>query len=277
MATYAIGDLQGCYDPLRRLLDTVSFDPAEDTLWCVGDLVNRGPNSLEVLRLLRSLGSSAVCVLGNHDLALLAVAAGLKQPRLKDTFHAVLEAPDRDELLRWLRYRPLLHHDAALGFTMVHAGLAVQWDLELALSCAGELETTLRGPECGMFLVQMFGDEPRCWDDGLTGAERLRFITNCLTRMRFCEPDGTLCLHHKGSPGSQPPHLMPWFHVPGRKNRDLKIVFGHWGALGYYQEPGIFALESGCGWGKQLIAMCLEAPQRLFSVDCHEIRELQAS
>jgi bis(5'-nucleosyl)-tetraphosphatase (symmetrical) len=260
MAVYAIGDIQGCYDPLLRLLDLLRFDPATDTLWLVGDLVNRGPQSVEVLRLVHSLGERAVVVLGNHDLTLLAVAAGQVKPKRKDTFHTILDAPDRGELLDWLRRRPLLHHDAALGFTMIHAGLPPQWDLALAQRCAVELEAILRGPDCEAFLARMFGGEPRCWRDDLAGYDRLRFTVNVLTRMRFCTADGTLSFTEKGPPGSQEPGLLPWFAVPGRRNADLNLVFGHWAALGYYRAPGIYALDSGCVWGNRLTAIRLDEP-----------------
>ena len=198
MAVYAIGDIQGCHDPLRRLLDLLRFDPAADTLWLVGDLVNRGPRSVEVLRLLHGLGERVVAVLGNHDLTLLAVAAGRVKPKRKDTFHSILDAPDRAELLDWLRRCPLLHHDPALGFTMVHAGLPPQWDLALAQGCAAEVEGVLRGPLCDEFLGRMFGGEPCRWRDNLTGYDRLRFTVNALTRMRFCAEDGTLSFSEKG-------------------------------------------------------------------------------
>lgn len=260
MAVYAIGDIQGCYDPLRRLLDLLRFDPATDHLWLVGDLVNRGPRSVEVLRLVHGLGERAVVVLGNHDLTLLAVAAGQVKPRRKDTFHTILDAPDRDELLDWLRRCPLLHHDAELGFTMVHAGLPPQWNLALARRCAAEAEATLRGPRCEDFLARMFGGEPRRWRDDLTGYDRLRFTVNALTRIRFCTANGTLSFSEKGSPGSQGAGLLPWFAVPDRRNADLNIVFGHWAALGYYRAPGIYALDSGCVWGNRLTAIRLDAP-----------------
>ncbi len=260
MAIYAIGDIQGCHDPLLRLLDLLKFDPAADALWLVGDLVNRGPHSVDVLRLVRGLGERAVAVLGNHDLTLLAVAAGEVKPKRKDTFHSILDAPDRDELLDWLRRCPLLHHDPALGFTMVHAGLPPQWDLALAQRCAAELEATLRGPNGGKLLARMFGDEPRRWKSDLAGYDRLRFTVNALTRMRFCAADGALSLSEKGSPGSQGKGLLPWFAVPGRRNADLNLVFGHWAALGYYRAPGIYALDSGCVWGNRLTAIRLDEP-----------------
>lgn len=260
MAIYAIGDIQGCYEPLQRLLEALHFDPSADTLWLVGDLVNRGPQSVEVLRLLRQLGEQALAVLGNHDLTLLAVASGKVKPRPKDTFHHILAAPDAGELLDWLRYRPLLHHDAALGFTMTHAGLPPQWDLALAQSCAAEVETTLRGKKWPDFMGKMFGNEPRSWDSSQRGVQRRRFTVNALTRMRFCTADGVLSFTEKGAIGSQALQLLPWFAVPARRNADLNLIFGHWAALGYYRAPGIFALDSGCVWGKSLTAIRLDAP-----------------
>ncbi|RUQ36095.1 MAG: symmetrical bis(5'-nucleosyl)-tetraphosphatase [Candidatus Competibacteraceae bacterium] len=258
MAVYAIGDIQGCYDPLRRLLDLLRFDPTADTLWLVGDLVNRGPQSVEVLRLVRDLGDRAIAVLGNHDLTLLAVAAGQVKPKRKDTFHSVLDAPDGAALLDWLRHCPLLHHDAELGFTLVHAGLPPQWDLVQAQACAAEVAATLRSPRCAEFLGSMFGGEPRRWQEDLTGNDRLRFTINALTRMRFCTADGTLSFSEKGPPGSQKPGLLPWFSVPRRRSADLRIVFGHWAALGYYRAPGLYALDSGCVWGNRLTAIRLD-------------------
>lgn len=268
MAVYAIGDVQGCYDGLQRLLEALRFDPAGDSLWFCGDLVNRGPQSLAVLRLVRSLGDNALSVLGNHDLTLLAVAAGCRQARRKDTFQDILQAPDRDPLLDWLRACPVLHHDESLGFTLVHAGLPPQWDLDLALSCAAELQAVLRGPVHRDFLARMFGNEPRRWRDDLAGIERLRFIVNGLTRMRFCHVDGSLNFSYKGPPGSQPAGLSPWFKMSGRRNAGLKLVFGHWASLGCYRDPGIFALDSGCVWGGRLTAVCLNEPEYVCSVPC---------
>jgi bis(5'-nucleosyl)-tetraphosphatase (symmetrical) len=271
MAVYAIGDIQGCYDPLRRLLELLRFDPAADTLWLVGDLVNRGPHSVEVLRLVRYLGDRVVAVLGNHDLTLLAVAAGQVKPKRKDTFYTILEAPDRDELLDWLRHRPILHHDAKLGFTMVHAGLPPQWDLTLALRCAAELEATLRGPGWTKFMGRMFGGEPRRWREDLVGDDRLRFTVNVLTRMRFCTEDGALSFDEKGPPGSQKAGLLPWFQAPHRRNAYLNLVVGHWASLGYYRAPGIYAIDSGCVWGHRLTAIRLDEPDTpVFSVPAVE-------
>jgi bis(5'-nucleosyl)-tetraphosphatase (symmetrical) len=270
MATYAIGDVQGCYDELRRLLDAIGFDQDNDRLWSVGDLVNRGPQSLEVLRWFKALGDRAVVVLGNHDLHLLAVAAGNEAQRKKDTLTPILEAPDRDELLDWLRHRPLLHLDTKKRFVMIHAGLPPQWDLEQAIACAGELEEVLRGPDHEAFLQLMYGNEPSRWSDDLAGTERLRFITNCLTRLRWCDADGNLLLHEKGQPGTQSPDAMPWYHVPGRRTRDVRIIFGHWSTLGYRAEDNVWALDSGCLWGGALTAIRVRKRKavEVYSVDC---------
>lgn len=272
MAVYAIGDVQGCYDPLARLLEVLRFDPVRDTLWFTGDLVNRGPHSLAVLRLVHSVAERAVTVLGNHDLTLLAVAEGFQPLKRKDTFHAILEAPDREALLGWLRRQPLLHH--SLGFTLVHAGLAPQWDLAKARACAAEVENTLQGPDYRVFLSRMFGSEPRRWQDDLQGFDRLRFIVNCMARIRYCYPDGSLNFDQKGPPGSQPAELMPWFRVPGRRNADLNIVFGHWAALGFHREPGIFALDSGCVWGGRLTALRLDGPGEACWAGCRDMRRI---
>ncbi len=259
MAVYAIGDVQGCYDTLQRLLAALRFDPARDRLWLVGDLVNRGPQSLEVLRFVRGLGAAAVSVLGNHDLHLLAVAAGLKRLRRKDTLRPVLAARDRDELLHWLRHRPLLHHDPELGHVLVHAGISPQWDLATARRCARELETTLRGPAHGEFLRVMYGDRPARWDPALQGMARLRYIVNAFTRMRYVDSAMRLELDAKMAPGQQPRHLLPWFRHPQRQPIPARIVFGHWSALGYLYEHNVLALDTGCVWGGRLTAVRLDA------------------
>lgn len=270
MTTYAVGDIQGCYDELERLLDLIRFDPAQDRLWLVGDLVNRGPRSLEALRRVKALGDAAVTVLGNHDLHLLAVALSPVRPlKAKDTLGAILAAPDRDELLEWLRRRPLLHHDAALGYTMIHAGLAPQWDLTQAQSCARELERALAQEQTAIELfANMYGDQPNIWQDELEGFDRLRFITNCLTRLRFCRADGQMELKHKGRIDQAPAHVMPWFRVPGRRSRDLRIVCGHWSALGYYDGDGVLSIDTGCVWGSQLCAVRLDGPAQPVFVPC---------
>jgi bis(5'-nucleosyl)-tetraphosphatase (symmetrical) len=270
MATYAIGDIQGCYEPLRRLLDRLAFDPARDKLWLAGDLVNRGPDSLRVLRFVKSLGEGAVVVLGNHDLHLLALGTGNPIHAKKSNLQEVLDAPDCEELLRWLRHRPLMHYDERKRFGMIHAGLAPQWDLATALRCASELEATLRGPDYGDYLNAMYGNEPSRWSESLSGLDRLRFITNCLTRMRYCDADGNLALKEKGAPGTQPPDLMPWYLVPGRATRDVRIICGHWSTLGYMAEENVWSLDTGCLWGRQLTAIRVrrQRPITPVSVDC---------
>ncbi len=258
MAVYAVGDVQGCYADLRRLLERIAFDPAEDRLWLTGDLVNRGPESLETLRFVKSLGSRAVCVLGNHDLHLLAVATGTAQSRKADTLDAVLTAPDRDELLDWLRRQPLLHHDPVLGYTLIHAGLPPQWDLSQARRCAVELETVLRGDGYMDFFRHMYGNQPTQWSDRLQGMDRLRFIVNCFTRLRFCNAGGELDLTTKGAPGTQPPGFMPWFQAPGRLSAGLHILFGHWSTVGEVNGHNVHALDTGCVWGGNLTALRLD-------------------
>lgn len=269
MAVYAIGDVQGCHDELRRLLDALSFDPGRDRLWLVGDLVNRGPRSVETLRLVKSLGPAAVTVLGNHDLHAVAVASGAEPRKSKDTLDALLDAPDATELMDWLRTRPLLHHDPALGWAMVHAGLPPEWDLAEAAARAAEVETVLAGEGAGEFLRNMYGDRPERWAPDLAGHDRLRFITNCFTRIRYCRPDGSLDLDSKGPPGAQPPGHLPWFRVPGRRSAGERLVFGHWSTLGAIAEAGVRSLDTGCVWGGRLTALRLDDPDAdLTSVDC---------
>ena len=265
MATYAIGDIQGCYAELMRLLDLVGFSETRDTLWFVGDLVNRGPDSLEVLRFVKGLGERAVTVLGNHDLHLLAVAAGVKTCKKHSSLRPVLEAPDHDELIRWLRYRPLMHYDERLDFTMVHAAIAPQWDRSRALQMAGEVHRVLRDDNsCGDFLANMYGDQPDRWSESLAGYDRLRFITNAFTRLRYCTRKGRLSMKAKGPLGSQPSKYWPWFMIPGRKTADTRIVFGHWSTLGYMASVNIWALDTGCLWGGHLTALRLEDQQPFF-------------
>ena len=260
MAIYAIGDLQGCHDEFCRLLDKIAFDPSHDTLWLVGDLVNRGPKSLETLRLVKSLGKSVITVLGNHDLHLLACAEGIKQTQ-DTSMQAILDADDRDDLLYWLRQQPLLHHDTQLGYTLVHAGLPPQWDLSIAQACANELETVLRSERYHDFLHHMYGDEPAIWSATLTGWPRLRFISNAFTRLRYCDVEGRLDLQEKGTPGKQAAGILPWFDVPQRCNRDLKIIFGHWSTLSLtkIKTENVFPLDTGCVWGLRLTAMQIDA------------------
>ncbi|MGB5260433.1 MAG: symmetrical bis(5'-nucleosyl)-tetraphosphatase [Gammaproteobacteria bacterium] len=268
MAVYAIGDVQGCFDELQALLAHLDYEPAEDTLWFSGDLVNRGDKSLETLRFVYSLGERAVTVLGNHDLHLIVTAGGHRPCKGKDTLDAVLAAPDCDELVDWLRHRPLLHHDAGSGFTLLHAGLPPQWDLELARACAHEAESLLRGPDYREFLDKMYGNKPVQWDDALTGFDRTRFIVNCFTRLRYCTADGRLDLKSKGPPGSQPDGYLPWFEVPARKSRDMHIIFGHWSTLGKRNDPGIYPLDHGCLWGGELTALEVGPQPRYHSLNC---------
>jgi len=270
MAVYAIGDLQGCYDEFCQLLEKLHFDASQDTLWLLGDLVNRGPKSLETLRHVKSLGNSAITVLGNHDLHLLACAEGVKKTQ-DSSMQEVLKAKDRDDLLDWLRRQPLLHHDNKLGYTMVHAGLPPQWDLAVAQSCAEELQAVLRSDNYRQFLHHMYGDQPALWSDELQSWERLRFISNAFTRLRYCDNRGYMDMQEKGIPGKQPNHLLPWFDVPTRLSRHLKILFGHWStlALSKINSDNIFPLDTGCVWGLRLSAMQLDTNERKnFWVEC---------
>src|SRR5512133_193543 len=267
MATYAIGDVQGCLGALRQLLDTLGYDSSRDRLWFVGDLVNRGPDSLGTLRLVRSLGEGAVTVLGNHDFHLLAVAAGCAKKHRSDTLDAVLAAPDREELLDWLRRRPLLHVEG--NWAMVHAGLLPQWDLATAQSLAHEVEAALRGADWRDFLATLYGDTPDSWSESLRGADRLRVIVNAMARMRFCTAGGTIELHTKGETAAAPPGYFPWFDAPGRASRDHTLICGHWSTLGLKLRPDLLALDSGCVWGGRLSAVRLE-DRKLFQVPCEQ-------
>ena len=267
MAIHAVGDVQGCAAELDALLARLDFEPATDRLWFVGDLVNRGPRSLEVLRLVAGLGDGAVVTLGNHDLHLLALARGHAPLRDSDRpLQAILDAPDRERLLDWLQTRPLLHYDAALGITMIHAGLPPQWDIARARSCAAELEQALRSERGGALFAQMYGNQPDLWRDDLEGHERLRFITNALTRLRACDRHGRMLLKAKGRPQDLPEGAIPWFRVPGRRSAGARIVCGHWSALGYLDEGGVLALDTGCVWGGTLTAQRLDRPSPPVSV-----------
>lgn len=260
MAVWAIGDLQGCYDPTRRLLDAIRFDPAQDRLWFCGDLVNRGGESIETLRLVHSLRENVVSVLGNHDLSLLAIAERREedQRKVNADLQGVLFAHDRDVLLDWLRTCPLLHVDRALGWMMLHAGLAPRWTTQLAQKHAGEIEHKLRSGGYRKLLRNMYGDRP-AWSPHLTGPDRDRAIINIFTRMRYCAPKGRIAFEEKGAPGSQQPGLYPWYEVPGRAERDLKIVCGHWSTLGLFIGHGVHAIDTGAVWGGKLTALQLDA------------------
>jgi len=276
MAIFAIGDLQGCLDPLHRLLDRIHFKPAADHLWFVGDLVNRGPQSLETLRFVRSLnmemGDRVVTTLGNHDLFLLACAYTDKQPRRKDTISEILDAPDAAELIDWLRYQPLLHRDEPLGWTMVHAGLPGEWTLDVAAKQARAVEAELRAKDPADFLASMFGNQPERWADARTPIERLRFTVNALTRMRYCHPDGRIDVDEKRPPEEASGDLLPWYDLPDRMSADERIVFGHWSSLGAGLLPGndgeaampglrsSWCVDQGCIWGGSLTALRLDIP-----------------
>jgi bis(5'-nucleosyl)-tetraphosphatase (symmetrical) len=276
MPTYAIGDIQGCCDEFEALLERIAFDPQQDRLWLVGDLVNRGPRSLDVLRLVRRLGDAVTVVLGNHDLHLLAVASTpARRPKPGDTLNDVLLAPDRDELLDWLRRQPILHHDPELNYTMIHAGLAPQWDLATARRCAAELENVLRDERTAAELfAHMYGDQPDLWSDELQGFDRLRFITNCFTRLRFVTADGRLDLKYKGTIADAPTGLTPWFQAPERRTRGERIVCGHWSALGFHEGDGVLSIDTGCVWGGSLCAVRLDerAPPVLVPCSSSQLR-----
>lgn len=266
MTRYAVGDVQGCFTPLRRLLERVKFDPTCDQLWATGDLVNRGPQSLECLRFFYELGASAQVVLGNHDLHLLAVANGIRALKRSDTLQPILDAPDCDELLNWLRRQPLLHRDDA--YTMVHAGLAPQWSIARAQQLANELGSLLQSDRFLDFLQGMYGDTPSNWSDDLEGAERWRTITNYFTRLRFCTPHGELDLKSKEGPGTAPPGFMPWFDVPGRQSAGTILIVGHWAMLmGKTGRDDVIALDTGCVWGNRLTLLNMDT-RALLSCEC---------
>lgn len=268
MTRYAVGDVQGCWKSLQCLLDQVKFDPQHDQLWSVGDIVNRGPQSLECLRFFAQLGSSARVVLGNHDLHLLAVANGIRKLKRGDTMQPILDAPDRDELLAWLTRQPLFYRDPRGDYAMVHAGLAPQWTFEQARQLSDEVSATLQSDHLLEFLHGMYGDTPDCWRDDLAGIERLRVITNYFTRLRFCTAEGILDLKNKDDPGTAPAGFMPWYEVPARKSAGANIIFGHWATLlGRTDRNDVFALDTGCVWGHQLTLLNLET-QALSTCDC---------
>ena len=285
MSLYAVGDVQGCYDYLRRLLDKIRFDPASDELWFAGDLVNRGPQSLQTLRFVKGLGAAARCVLGNHEFHLLRLAAGVADNQ-DAGLRAVLAASDGRELIEWVAGRPLLIVERRRKLILAHAGVPPQWDVDTAAALAAEVEAALRGDASPddvspdddddraqrrlRFLTTLYGDLPDRWDAALKGDDRLRVIVNALTRMRFCGADGRMDLRHTGPPGSQPDGLHPWYELAHRHG-DYTVVFGHWAALGFRRMPGYLALDSGCVWRGRLTAFRLDADRRqAFSVDCDE-------
>lgn len=269
MPVYAIGDIQGCYDPFRQLLDDIRFEPGKDTLWLTGDLVNRGPKSLRTLRFILSLGDSVVSVLGNHDLHLLALATGSINYNSKfSTLRKLLDAPDLGELVEWLRARPLAHYDESMNTLMVHAGTHPEWSVKQTLAHAAEVETQLRGKNGNKLLSKMYGNEPTTWSDELSGYRRLRFIINCLTRMRMMSAKLALNFGHSGPPWTTRAHLVPWFDFDNHAWGDTRIVFGHWSALGLMVMPTLVSLDTGCVWGRQLTAVRLDRPvARVYQVE----------
>lgn len=256
MSTYVIGDVQGCFDELQRLLDKIHFDPANDRLWFTGDLINRGPNNLDTIEFIMGL-KDPVIVLGNHDLHFLAVARGCKAPTRDDTLEDLLSSDRLDEIVDWLRTLPLVHHDADRGYTMVHAGLPPMWDHQTCIERASELEAVLRSETYVDFLAAMYGSEPNMWDDQLQGMDRLRLICNYFTRLRYCSRDGELELSHKAD--TKPAGYEPWFELPRPMHKDTTILFGHWAALGGVTDRSdVIGLDTGCVWGGSLTAMRLE-------------------
>ncbi|MGB4360846.1 MAG: symmetrical bis(5'-nucleosyl)-tetraphosphatase [Rhodoferax sp.] len=278
MALYLIGDVQGCDSALQGLLDTISFSPSRDTLYLLGDLVNRGPDSAGVLRRLMSFGASAQCLLGNHDLHLLAASMGARRPSRKDTLTNVLQAPDREAMLAWLRQQRmafLLEHPNQ-SILMVHAGVLPGWTATQTLALAAEFEAVLRGPNLGEFLHQMYGNTPNRWDDELQGMDRLRMIVNALTRLRFCTAQGVMEFDTSEGAHAAPPGYLPWFEVPGRKTAGVAVAFGHWSTLGWLGRDDLFALDSGCVWGGCLSALKLgtgTAAHELIQVRCEQAQK----
>jgi bis(5'-nucleosyl)-tetraphosphatase (symmetrical) len=274
MAIYMIGDVQGCDAALGRLLDDIGFSPSRDTLYLLGDLVNRGPASLAVLRRLIALDGAAHCLLGNHDLHLLATAHGVRKPHRSDTVGDILAAPDREALLDWLRARPMALFEH--GWLMVHAGVLPQWDVARTMALAGELQAVLRDADWAGFLHEMYGNEPPLWSDSLRGPERLRVIVNALTRLRFCTAQGVMEFDTKDSASAAPEGFMPWFDVPGRRTEGVPIAFGHWSTLGAVQRQDLQALDTGCVWGGCLTAARItDVPGEVerISVRCEQIRQ----
>ena len=269
MATYAIGDIQGCFEALQLLLDRIKFDRARDRLWFVGDIVNRGPDSLAAIRFVKGLGDKAVTVLGNHDLHLLTVAAGFAPIHRGDTFDDVLAAPDREDLLAWLRVQKMMHVEGE--WAMVHAGLLPQWTVARALVLAQEVEAALAGPGYRELLAAMYGNEPAAWDERLQGFDRLRVIINAMTRLRLCTPDGRMEFRHKSAPRDLPEGYLPWYAIRERASAGQRVIFGHWSTLGLHATDDVVALDSGCLWGNALSALRLE-DREIIQVSCAGMR-----
>lgn len=273
MAQYAIGDLQGCYDPFCRLLDKIDFDPGKDRLWLTGDLVNRGPKSRKTLRFVSSLGDAAITVLGNHDLHVLKLRHDARFKKSKaNAFRKIMGNRDSDELLDWMRMRPLAHYSESLKTLMVHAGLPPKWTVKKALARAAEVEAALRGDGHEELLANLYGNKPNKWSGKLEGLDRLRFIVNALTRMRMIGQDGTIDFTHTGPPTKAEKGLTPWFAVPGAKWHGTRIVFGHWSALGLVVNEQLIAVDTGCVWGRQLTAVKLSGKPKVTSINCPAVR-----
>lgn len=273
MAIYAIGDVQGCFEQLQTLLNKLKFDIDNDTLWFAGDIVNRGPQSLDTLRFIHSLGNKAITVLGNHDLHLLAIANGRGKQGKKDTIKDILDADDRDELLDWLIHCPLMHYDKELNISLSHAGIYPKWNIPQALQYANEVEAILQSPKSHEYFHHMYGNKPPLWSDKLKGWDRLRFITNAFTRMRYCDEQGHLSLHDKGPPGTQIKGVYPWFDLDDRATADTRIVFGHWSTLDDPHYGCLYPLDTGCLWGGKLTALKIDddLTERV-EVQCPEIK-----
>jgi len=267
MSVYAIGDLQGCLDPLTNLLNKIHFDSSKDTLWFTGDLINRGPRSLDTLRFIIELGDSAITVLGNHDLHFLAVTAGNTRHTTRDTFEDLLAAPDVEQLADWIRSQPLMHYDQTRNIALIHAGLPPQWSITEARRYASEVETVLQSDHYQELVTTMYGNNPTHWDNSLTDIHRYRFIINCFTRMRYCSNEGDLDFKHKGTPGSQPDFLHPWYSLSDRKSSATTLLFGHWSNLGYQHEYNTYALDTGCLWGGTLTALNIDSKE-IIDVQC---------
>jgi bis(5'-nucleosyl)-tetraphosphatase (symmetrical) len=275
MSTYVIGDVQGCFDELQELVEYISFNPKKDQLWFVGDLVNRGPQSLETLRWVKSLGNSAVTVLGNHDLHLLAAHAGAKEISRTSSLQSALQARDINALVEWLRCQPLIQYNKQLNFAMVHAGLAPQWSVKDAIRYAKEVEIVLRSNKYKDFLYNMYGDQPNQWDGRLKGWNRLRTITNFMTRVRYCTNKGVMSFTDKGPPGSQSTGMKPWYEITQRKSQDTTVVFGHWSTLGYVNDYNIISTDTGCLWGGQLTAIKIELESlTIYQLNCEAKKEV---
>lgn len=273
MAMYLIGDVQGCDAPLQRLLDAIAFSPSRDTLVLLGDLVNRGPQSDAVLRRMMTYGSSAHCVLGNHDLHLLAVAHSVRKPHRNDTLDCILQAPDRADLLGWLQQQHLALelNTPQTRWLMVHAGVLPQWTATQTLSLAAEVEGLLRGPQALNFFQQMYGNTPGSWSEDLQGMDRLRVVVNALTRLRFCSADGVMEFETKEGAGTAPAGYMPWFDVPGRRTQDCTLAFGHWSTLGWLGRSDVYSLDRGCVWGGCLTALEISTGAKIAAPQRHEV------